>query len=91
MRVEVRMPNLGSDMDSGKVVAWLKQVGDAVARGEVIAEIETDKTTIEMESLAGRRQRLAGAGGLRDRAVEIVADVGSERAVGEVIAYLEGG
>ena len=79
MRVEVRMPNLGSDMDSGKVVAWLKQVGDAVARGEVIAEIETDKTTIEMESLA--------SGTL----VEIVADVGSDRAVGEVIAYLEGG
>ena len=75
MRVEVRMPNLGSDMDSGKVVAWLKQVGDAVARGEVIAEIETDKTTIEMESLASGT----------------LADVGSERAVGEVIAYLEGG
>jgi pyruvate dehydrogenase E2 component (dihydrolipoamide acetyltransferase) len=79
MRVEVRMPNLGSDMDSGKVAAWLKQVGDSVARGEVIAEIETDKTTVEMEALA--------SGTL----VEIVADVGSELAVGEVIAYLEAG
>jgi pyruvate dehydrogenase E2 component (dihydrolipoamide acetyltransferase) len=79
MRVEVRMPNLGSDMDSGKVAAWLKQVGDPVARGEVIAEIETDKTTVEMEALS--------AGTL----AEIVADVGSEVAVGEVIAYLEGG
>jgi pyruvate/2-oxoglutarate dehydrogenase complex dihydrolipoamide acyltransferase (E2) component len=78
MRVEVRMPNLGSDMDSGKVVAWLKQVGDAVVRGEVIAEIETDKTTVEMEAMA--------AGTL----AEIVVAEGDVAAVGAVIAYLEG-
>jgi pyruvate dehydrogenase E2 component (dihydrolipoamide acetyltransferase) len=71
------MPSLGYDMESGKLTSWLKQVGDSVARGEVIAEIETDKTTIEMESLA--------AGTL----VEIVAEAGSDVAVGEVVAYLE--
>jgi pyruvate dehydrogenase E2 component (dihydrolipoamide acetyltransferase) len=77
MRTEVRMPSLGYDMESGKLTSWLKQVGDSVDRGEVIAEIETDKTTIEMESLA--------AGTL----VEIVAEAGSDVAVGEVVAYLE--
>ena len=39
MRSEVKMPNLGADMDSGKIAVWLKKVGDPVARGEVIAEI----------------------------------------------------
>ena len=77
MRVEVRMPNLGMDMETGKIAAWLKQVGDPVERGEVIAEIETDKATLEMEALQ--------AGTL----VEIVAEAGSELPVGEVIAYLE--
>jgi pyruvate/2-oxoglutarate dehydrogenase complex dihydrolipoamide acyltransferase (E2) component len=71
------MPSLGYDMETGKIVAWLKAVGDPVARGEAIAEIETDKTTIEMEALA--------AGTL----AEIVAEAGSEVPVGEVVAYLE--
>jgi pyruvate dehydrogenase E2 component (dihydrolipoamide acetyltransferase) len=77
MRAEVRMPNLGADMDTGKIAAWLKKVGDPVERGEVIAEIETDKATVEMESLQ--------SGTL----VEIVAEVGSELPVGDVIAYIE--
>jgi pyruvate/2-oxoglutarate dehydrogenase complex dihydrolipoamide acyltransferase (E2) component len=64
-------------MEAGKITSWLKQVGDSVARGEPIAEIETDKATIEMESLA--------AGTL----VEIVAEAGSEVPVGEPVAYLE--
>jgi pyruvate dehydrogenase E2 component (dihydrolipoamide acetyltransferase) len=76
-RSEVRMPNLGYDMEAGKIVAWLKKVGDTVARGEPIVEIETDKTTIQVEALA--------SGTL----VEIVADAGAEVPVGEVVAYLE--
>jgi pyruvate dehydrogenase E2 component (dihydrolipoamide acetyltransferase) len=79
MRVDVTMPNLGYDMEEGTVAAWLKQVGDAVERGEVIAEIETDKTTVEMESLA--------TGTL----AEIVHPSGSTVPVGEVIAVLETG
>ena len=77
MRVDVTMPNLGYDMEEGTVAAWLKEVGDTVGRGEVIAEIETDKTTVEMESLA--------AGTL----AEIVCEAGSDAAVGAVIAVLE--
>ena len=52
MRVDVTMPNLGYDMEEGTVAAWIKQVGDAVERGEVIAEIETDKTTVRWSRLA---------------------------------------
>lgn len=77
MLTEVRMPNLGYDMETGKITAWLKQVGDTVERGEPIAEVETDKTTIEMEAMAS------------GMLAEIVAEAGSEVAVGEVVAYLE--
>ena len=78
MRIEVTMPNLGYDMESGKVGSWLKQVGDTVERGEPIAEIETDKTTVEIESLA------AGT------VAEIVVGEGGLAPIGSVIAYLEG-
>jgi len=71
------MPNLGYDMEEGTVQSWLKSVGDRVERGEPIAEIETDKTTVEMEALT--------SGTL----VEIVVKAGSRAAVGAVIAYLE--
>jgi pyruvate/2-oxoglutarate dehydrogenase complex dihydrolipoamide acyltransferase (E2) component len=77
MKVEVKMPNLGYDMEEGKIASWLKGVGDAVERGEVLAEIETDKTTVEMESLA------------KGTLAEIVHEEGSTVAVGDVIAYLE--
>jgi pyruvate/2-oxoglutarate dehydrogenase complex dihydrolipoamide acyltransferase (E2) component len=78
MRIEVTMPNMGYEMEEGKVVSWLKQVGDQVARGEVIAEIETDKTTVEMESMA------------TGTVAEIVVAEGDVAEVGAVIAYLEG-
>jgi pyruvate dehydrogenase E2 component (dihydrolipoamide acetyltransferase) len=64
-------------MEEGTVQTWLKQVGDSVERGEAIAEIETDKTTVEMEAMA--------SGTL----VEIVCEAGSEAAVGAVIAVIE--
>ena len=53
MATEVLMPQMGYDMTEGTVVKWVKQEGDAVAKGEVIAEIETDKATVEMEAEAG--------------------------------------
>ena len=49
-RTPIEMPKLGYDMESGAIGSWLKQVGDPVTRGEPIAEIETDKTTVEMEA-----------------------------------------
>lgn len=76
-RIAIVMPKLGYDMETGRVGGWLKKVGDLVARGDVIAEIETDKTTVEMEALA--------AGVL----VEIIHGPGAEVTVGEPIAYLD--
>lgn len=77
MRVEVKMASLGYDMEAGKIVSWLKNVGDSVARGEPIAEVETDKATVEMEAMQ--------TGVL----AEIVTAEGGEVAVGAVIAYLD--
>ncbi len=50
MASDVIMPQMGFDMTEGMVVRWLKQEGDAVSRGEAIAEIETDKATVELEA-----------------------------------------
>lgn len=62
MATEVLMPQMGYDMTEGTVVKWLKQEGDAVSKGEVIAEIETDKATVEMEAEAGGVLRRTAVG-----------------------------
>jgi pyruvate dehydrogenase E2 component (dihydrolipoamide acetyltransferase) len=46
----ISMPKLGFDMAEGVLVRWVKQVGEPVNKGEVLAEIETDKATVEVES-----------------------------------------
>ncbi|OYW72893.1 MAG: pyruvate dehydrogenase complex dihydrolipoamide acetyltransferase [Pseudomonadales bacterium 32-42-5] len=48
--VVVTMPRLSDTMEEGTVATWLKKVGDTVAEGEILAEIETDKATMEFES-----------------------------------------
>lgn len=78
-RVAIHMPNLGYDMETGRVGDWLCAVGDEVSRGQAIVEIETDKSTLDMESVV--------AGTL----VEIVAQKGEEHPVGAVIAWVEDG
>ena len=50
MATSIVMPQMGYDMKEGTVVRWHKQEGDPVARGEVIADIETDKATVEFEA-----------------------------------------
>ena len=47
---EFKMPSLGADMESGMLVAWQKQPGDVIHRGDLIAEVETDKGIIEIEA-----------------------------------------
>lgn len=49
---EVVMPRLSDTMDSGTVARWLKHEGDEVKRGDIIAEIETDKANMELEAYA---------------------------------------
>lgn len=46
---EFRMPSLGADMEEGTLVEWAVDVGDQVSRGDIIATVETDKSTIEVE------------------------------------------
>ena len=53
MATSIVMPQMGYDMKEGTVVKWHKQEGDTVARGEVIADIETDKATVEFEAYTG--------------------------------------
>ena len=76
MATTIVMPQMGYDMREGTVVRWRKQEGEAVSRGEVIAEIETDKATVEMEAYS------TGVLG------KIVVEEGKTVPVGELIAVI---
>ncbi|SPJ22698.1 biotin/lipoyl-containing protein [Palleronia abyssalis] len=73
---EVIMPALGMAQDTGLIVAWLKSEGDAVAEGDALFEVETDKATMEVEA--------QGAGYLTD----VSAAEGDSVPVGKVIALI---
>jgi pyruvate dehydrogenase E2 component (dihydrolipoamide acetyltransferase) len=73
---EVVMPQMGADMTEGTVVRWLKHEGDRVERGEIIAEIETDKANVEVEAFESGVFRAA------------IAQEGDTVPVGEVIAII---
>ena len=49
----INMPKLGFDMAEGVLVRWVKQIGENINKGDVLAEIETDKATVEVESSSG--------------------------------------
>ena len=76
MATNVVMPQMGYDMREGTVVRWYKQEGETVNRGEVIADIETDKATVEFEAYTD---------GVLGR---IVASAGSAVPVGNLIAII---
>ena len=76
MATQIVMPRMNYDMREGTVVRWHKAEGDAVSRGDVIAEIETDKATVEMESFWD---------GILGR---IVVEEGRAVPVGEVLAVI---
>ncbi|MBI4202490.1 MAG: 2-oxo acid dehydrogenase subunit E2, partial [Chloroflexi bacterium] len=78
MASQLIMPQMGYDMAEGTLVRWLKKEGDQVQRGEPVAEIETDKAVVEMESTA--------AGVFRKALVE----EGTSVPVGQVIAVVAG-
>ena len=78
------MPKMGYDMREGTVVRWYKREGEAVARGEVIADIETDKATVEFEAYtAGVLQRLVAVEGTPVPVGEAIAVIGEP---GEIAA-----
>ncbi|MBZ0229715.1 MAG: biotin/lipoyl-binding protein, partial [Bauldia sp.] len=51
MPIDILMPALSPTMEEGKLARWLKKEGDTVKPGDVIAEIETDKATMEVEAV----------------------------------------
>lgn len=50
MATDIKMPQLSDTMYSGKILAWKKAVGDSIKRGDILAEVETDKANLEIES-----------------------------------------
>jgi pyruvate dehydrogenase E2 component (dihydrolipoamide acetyltransferase) len=52
VRIEIKMAQLGYDMETGTILTWLKAIGDSVERGDSILEVETDKGAVEMETVA---------------------------------------
>ncbi len=76
MSWKIGMPNLGHTMEQGTVSQWLKAVGDAVRKGEIIAVVETDKASFDIESPAD--------GAL----IAIQAKAGSVVPVGEAIGLI---
>jgi len=46
----IKMPRLSDTMEEGNIVAWLKNVGDKISTGDILAEVETDKATMDLES-----------------------------------------
>jgi pyruvate dehydrogenase E2 component (dihydrolipoamide acetyltransferase) len=75
---EVIMPKMGDAMEEGTLVKWLKSEGDEVSEGDAIAEIETDKVTLELEA--------EDSGTL----AQLIADEGEDIPVGEAIAFIQG-
>ncbi|WP_280433917.1 dihydrolipoamide acetyltransferase family protein [Nocardia carnea] len=74
---EITMPRLSDTMEDGVISAWLKQVGDRVTRGEVLAEIETDKALMELEAYDdGVLERIIFEAGARVPIGEPIAVVG---------------
>lgn len=76
MKQPVKMPALSDTMESGRLLRWLKQAGDAVERGEAVAEVETDKAVMEMEAF--HSGTLIGP----------LADEDKEYPVGETLAWI---
>ena len=76
MITEVTMPSMGADMTEGTIVNWLKSEGDVLEKGDKIAEIETDKTVVEMETYT--------SGILK----KIIVNAGEKVDVGTLIAFI---
>src|SRR4026208_154442 len=78
MATQVIMPKLSPTMEEGQLSRWLKKEGDKVAMGEPLAEIDTDKATMEMQALAD--------GVLR----KILIKEGESAPLGQLIAVIAG-
>lgn len=88
MPIDILMPALSPTMTEGKLARWLKVEGDSVAAGDILAEIETDKATMEVETVeAGTLGKILVEGGREGVAVNSVIAVLLEE--GEEASVLE--
>ncbi|TXN23072.1 biotin/lipoyl-containing protein, partial [Methylobacterium sp. WL19] len=80
MPINVLMPALSPTMEKGNLAKWLKKEGDAVKSGDVLAEIETDKATMEVEAIdEGILAKIVVAEGTADVPVnDLIAIIASE-------------
>src|SRR5438045_7277051 len=76
-RFEFKLPDIGEGIAEAEIVAWHVKIGDEIAEDQQIADMMTDKATVEMESpVAGKVMELAG-------------DVGDQIPIGSVLAVIE--
>src|SRR5881397_1569040 len=76
-RFEFKLPDIGEGIAEAEIVAWHVQVGDTIAEDQQIADMMTDKATVEMESpVAGK-------------VIELAGDVGDQVPIGSVLAVIE--
>jgi pyruvate/2-oxoglutarate dehydrogenase complex dihydrolipoamide acyltransferase (E2) component len=77
MSQTVIMPQLGETVAEGKILEWFKSVGDEVEEGDNLFEVETDKVTLEVQSIvAGRLSEIRVAAGIVAKVGDVVAIVG---------------
>ena len=89
MAIVVNMPRLSDTMEEGTVASWLKQVGDKIEEGDILAEIETDKATMEFESFnEGTLLHIGVQEGETTKVDQLLAIIGDE---GEDISALLNG
>lgn len=91
MAIVINMPRLSDTMTEGVVAKWHKQIGDSVNEGDLLAEIETDKATMEFEAFPGQEGKLLyiGTGEGETAPVDTVLAILGED--GEDIEALKGG
>jgi pyruvate dehydrogenase E2 component (dihydrolipoamide acetyltransferase) len=94
MEEVVLMPRLSDTMTEGVIASWHKNVGDAVKKGDILADIETDKATMELESYKNGKLLFQGAKqGEKIQVNDLLAIIGEEGKVNvpEIVAAAKGG
>ena len=93
MEEVVLMPRLSDTMTEGVIAAWIKNVGDTVKKGDVLAEIETDKATMELESYKNGKLLFQGAkAGEKIQVNDLLAIIGEDGLdVAAIVAALKSG
>ncbi|MFC4232433.1 pyruvate dehydrogenase complex dihydrolipoamide acetyltransferase [Parasediminibacterium paludis] len=93
MEEVVLMPRLSDTMTEGVIASWVKNVGDIVKKGDILAEIETDKATMELESYKNGKLLFQGAkAGEKILVNDLLAIIGEDGIdVNAIVASLKGG